>query len=100
MKQVTVSTFMMSKANLELIRKAGQCLGYSKLKKEQEMALLSFISGNDVFVSLPTGGNTGPGSSTSGLSVILRLLTTLLSSSNVHSSVIFDVSRSLSMNGR
>ena len=55
MKQLTVSTFMMSKANLELIRKAGQCLGYSKLKKEQEMARLSFISGIDVFVSLPTG---------------------------------------------
>ena len=30
-------------------------LGYDKLRPEQETALLSFLSGRDVFVSLPTG---------------------------------------------
>ena len=30
-------------------------MGYSKLKPEQEKAILSFVFGNDVFVSLPTG---------------------------------------------
>ena len=30
-------------------------LGYDMLKPEQEAALLSFLGGHDVFVSLPTG---------------------------------------------
>ena len=30
-------------------------LGYSKLKPEQEQAILAFVSGKDVFVALPTG---------------------------------------------
>ncbi len=40
---------------LGIIRKAAHSLGYSSLKKEQEEAIAAFISGNDVFVSLPTG---------------------------------------------
>lgn len=37
-----------------IISKAAQSLGYS-LKKEQHEAVLKFITGNDVFISLPTG---------------------------------------------
>ena len=35
--------------------KAARKLGYESLKPEQELAVSSFISGKDVFVSLPTG---------------------------------------------
>ena len=37
------------------VRKAAASLGYPLLREEQELAILSFVSGNDVFVSLPTG---------------------------------------------
>ena len=40
---------------LDTVRKAATSLGYPQLKKEQEVAIVSFVSGNDVFVSLPTG---------------------------------------------
>ena len=52
---------MSSSSSLDLsvatdtIRKVAVSLGYSKLKPEQEKAILSFVFGNDVFVSLPTG---------------------------------------------
>ena len=39
---------------LDTVRKAATSLGYPQLKKEQEVAIVSFVSGNDVFVSLPT----------------------------------------------
>ena len=39
----------------EIVRSAAANLGYSSLKPEQELAILSFMEGNDVFVSLPTG---------------------------------------------
>ena len=39
----------------EIARSAAANLGYSSLKPEQELAILSFMEGNDVFVSLPTG---------------------------------------------
>ncbi len=45
----------MSTSKLEIIRKTAHSLGYSNLKKEQEEAIQGFISGSDVFVSLPTG---------------------------------------------
>ena len=38
-----------------LISEVTQSMGYKELKKEQRDAILSFISSNDVFVSLPTG---------------------------------------------
>ena len=34
---------------------AVRALGYDALKPEQEIALLSFLRGRDVFVSVPTG---------------------------------------------
>ena len=40
---------------LETVRKAAASFGYTQLKKEQEEVILSFASGHDVFVSLPTG---------------------------------------------
>ena len=52
---------MSSSSSLDLsvaadtIRKVAVSVGYSKLKPEQEKAILSFVFGNDVFVSLPTG---------------------------------------------
>ncbi len=42
-------------SQLGIIRKAANSLGYSSLIKEQEEAIAAFISGNYVFVSLPTG---------------------------------------------
>ena len=38
-----------------IISKAAQSLGYSELKKEQHEAVMKFVTGNDVFISLPTG---------------------------------------------
>ena len=38
-----------------IVSAAAQALGYTSLKPEQETALLSFLGGRDVFVSLPTG---------------------------------------------
>ena len=40
---------------VETARSAATNLGYSSLKPEQELAILSFMEGNDVFVLLPTG---------------------------------------------
>ena len=39
----------------EIAGLAAANLGYSVLKPEQELAITSFMEGNDVFVSLPTG---------------------------------------------
>ena len=39
----------------EIVGRAAASLGYSKLKPEQEQAILTFVSGKDVFVALPTG---------------------------------------------
>ena len=39
----------------EIVGRAAASLGYSKLKPEQEQAILAFVSGKDVFVALPTG---------------------------------------------
>ena len=41
--------------SLGLSKQATSYLGYSTLKREQETALLYFVEGNDIFVSLPTG---------------------------------------------
>jgi superfamily II DNA helicase RecQ len=38
-----------------LLQKAALRLGYESLYAEQELAISSFISGKDIFVSLPTG---------------------------------------------
>ena len=38
-----------------ILSTAAGSLGYSKLKPEREQAIASFVSGNDVFVALPTG---------------------------------------------
>ena len=45
----------LSTRTLDLIRKAANKLGYKSLKPEQKTAISSFISGSDVFVSLPIG---------------------------------------------
>ena len=37
------------------IGNASERLGYSSLKSQQKRAITSFLEGNDVFVSLPTG---------------------------------------------
>ena len=37
------------------VERATESLGYPVLKKEQNKAMNKFISGRDVFVSLPTG---------------------------------------------
>ena len=39
----------------EIISAAVGALGYDSINPEQELALLSFLQGHDVFVSLPTG---------------------------------------------
>ena len=39
----------------EIARSTATNLGYSSLKPEQELAILSFMEGNDVFVLLTTG---------------------------------------------
>ena len=39
----------------EVARTAAANLGYTSIKPEQESAIVSFLLGNDVFVSLPTG---------------------------------------------
>ena len=39
----------------EVVSAAVGALGYDSIKPEQEIALLSFLRGHDVFVSLPTG---------------------------------------------
>ena len=38
-----------------IIDEAAAPLGYTSLKEEQKKALFSFVTGRDVFVSLPTG---------------------------------------------
>ena len=38
-----------------LMEKVAQKMGYSKLRPQQRKALLYFLRGSDVFVSLPTG---------------------------------------------
>ena len=39
----------------EIISAAVGALDYDSIKPEQELALLSFLQGHDVFASLPTG---------------------------------------------
>ena len=39
----------------EIVARAAASLGYLSLKPEQEAAIVTFVSGRDVFVSLPTG---------------------------------------------
>lgn len=39
----------------ENARSAAATLGYTSLKPEQKSAILSFLVGNDVLISLPTG---------------------------------------------
>ena len=45
----------MAAVQLSTVRRAAASLGYPQLKEEQELAILSFVGGNDVFISLPTG---------------------------------------------
>ena len=45
----------MTEAIEDLIDNTAALLGYTRLKGEQKMALRAFISGKDVFISLPTG---------------------------------------------
>ena len=40
---------------VEVARSAAASLDYGSLKPEQELAIPSFLEGNDVFVSLPMG---------------------------------------------
>ena len=37
------------------LRAIGTCHGYAEIKEKQMDAILAFVSGKDVFVSLPTG---------------------------------------------
>ena len=52
-KEDLVSRYIMPKE--DAIEKAMTLIGISELKEQQKEALLCFISGNDTFVSLPTG---------------------------------------------
>ena len=38
-----------------VIETVARSLGYTQLKREQQMVINSFVSGNDVFAVLPTG---------------------------------------------
>ena len=38
-----------------MVESAAQAIGIAHLEEEQKRAVCSFVSGNDVFVSLPTG---------------------------------------------
>ena len=38
-----------------IIKDCAQTLGYQELKQEQMAAVASFVEGNDVFITLPTG---------------------------------------------
>ena len=49
---VSVST---SLSFSEITKSAAVSLGYNSLKPEQLLVISSFLEGNDVFVSLPTG---------------------------------------------
>ena len=40
---------------LDIIKQSGLKLGFQKLLDKQVEAVSSFVNGNDVFVSLPTG---------------------------------------------
>ena len=44
-----------SNCDLDLVEQAAVSLGFTSLKPEQKRAILYFLSGKDVFVSLPTG---------------------------------------------
>ena len=44
-----------SNCDLDLVEQAAVSLGFTSLKPEQNRAILYFLSGKDVFVSLPTG---------------------------------------------
>ena len=49
---------MSSSSSLNLsdtIRRVADSVGYPTLKPEQEKAIVSFVSGNNIFMSLPTG---------------------------------------------
>ena len=39
----------------EVARTAAANLGYTSIKPERKLAIVSFLRGNDVFISLPTG---------------------------------------------
>ena len=39
----------------KIVVESAECIGYKELKDKQVEAVCSFIRGNDVFVSLPTG---------------------------------------------
>ena len=43
------------KMALDAITKAARSLGYEKLTTEQNKAIVHFVNGQDVFISLPTG---------------------------------------------
>ena len=38
-----------------MVESAAQAIGIAQLKEEQKRTVCSFVSGNDIFVSLPTG---------------------------------------------
>ena len=46
---------MANKDLVTVVLDTAKSLGYGSLKPEQETALVSFLRGHDVFVSLPTG---------------------------------------------
>ena len=51
-----MATAAFSESGIDLaIRRAGEKLGYSKLRHQQVRAVKNFVQGNDVVVSLPTG---------------------------------------------
>ena len=49
------SSLTCSKRISSIVSQASIACGYSELKEEQRSILTSFLSGNDVFGSLPTG---------------------------------------------
>ena len=49
-----------------MVETAAQAIGIAQLKEEQKQAVCSFVSGNDVFVSLPTGYGKCPATASEG----------------------------------
>lgn len=54
--KIVVRAFNSAICNMEsLIQESAVQLGYDRLKEKQLEAIMSFVGGNDTFVSLPTG---------------------------------------------
>ena len=60
LRALSMATTLTSISLEDIARSAASSLGYTSIKPEQEQAISSFMEGNDVFVSLPTGYGKKP----------------------------------------